>query len=654
MGVELLSNQFAVKGDSSSNPFGTEQFFTDIDVSGTISIGLTSGNATIAESGAFNDVLVHTNPYGEIDFSVANAGGGVGGVAVVPSSGLPGSKGEVTPLADGQSNLGSSAFSWNNGWFNGYLEVGGTQISYYRIDPDAGQMDIGSSTSPTAGTGAAGADSTIWAQSGADASGGIGAGQGGKEAIRGGQGGMGDLVSAGGLGGDLDLDGGIGGVDGGAGAGDEGNVRLACNYGTAIIAGANLISSADGGPNWGMDIDGNKVRPDKGYAKTGWYAGDTCALLGDRITLNSTTGDVSSPAIGDVWYNNTTYKLKFRSGSAGGTTVELLDSATGAIPNPGTRNTNDLLQYTAGGAWDAKGGTTGDRLGKIWAGDIDMTGGLTFTADASYDIGASATTNRPRYGYFSDGVQVNNQSFLKGDRLSLYANGSDVGTPGAGDLWYNTTAPAGPRFRDSSATRILLHDNTSHAGDVTGINGTTVVEKVRGYSMTAGAPARGDIWQYGTDGTSAWLHKRDYLRVLAVGSVTSLNSSGWTTVAGYTVNASEFNNNTIFYIVYEVYNPNSLNVEHSIFFTDTEVTNPYRAGGTYTYNMCEFWIWPRQDNNQYVQGFHHHWGGVGASSYGPYGSDWSVNGCTINAKAHLTTSSGTVYVRAFIMAYVKE
>lgn len=75
--------------------------------------------------------------------------------------------------------------------------------------------------------------------------------------------------------------------------------------------------------------------------KTEIPSGDT--LKASALNLDPTTGDISSPSNGDVWYNNTTSKFR---GRQGGTTVDLVGGGSGS---PGGSDTQ--IQYNNAGSF---------------------------------------------------------------------------------------------------------------------------------------------------------------------------------------------------------------------------------------------------------------------------------------------------------------
>lgn len=295
------------------------------------------------------------------------------------------------------------------------ITVGTATLSSSRLDPgSSGTFDIGTTTKPSAGIN--GNDITITSQPGSDYSGGLGPGLGGDSTLKGGTGGLGDAISVlSANGGDVYVEGGPAGANLGGGVGTDGKVNIGLSGTSEIIIGSiHMLWNVDGGGNIGYDGSTN-YRPDIIRAKTSVSAGDTCTLKTDRITLNATSGDVGSPAAGDFWYNATSGKIKYRHGS---TTYELADTTSSGIPNPSGKQNNDLLQYVSGSSlWDAKGGVSGDRLGKIWGGAVDLQGHLTFNADNSYDIGYDGTNYRPRTIYAGTSVVINGFSAVTKDNV---------------------------------------------------------------------------------------------------------------------------------------------------------------------------------------------------------------------------------------------
>ena len=100
-------------------------------------------------------------------------------------------------------------------------------------------------------------------------------------------------------------------------------------------------------------------------------------------------------------------------------------SALSGIADPVSKSQHDLLQWN-GSAWDAKGGS-GDRVtGPLFMSTVDLAGHLTFTADNTYDIGASGAT-RPRTIYAGTSIYQGTHQVVDKDTAGAIALNSAQG-----------------------------------------------------------------------------------------------------------------------------------------------------------------------------------------------------------------------------------
>lgn len=344
--------------------------------------------------------------------------------------------------------------------------------------------------------------------------------------------------------------------------------------------------------------------PDTEYFTNINVSGDLDASLGGDVTGSALSNTVekiqgrsvldAAPSDGDV--------LTWDAANS-----RWAPTAQSGIPKPGTKATNDLLQYT-GAAWDAKGAASGDRLGgTLYGSAVDLAGHLTFTADNAYDIGASGAT-RPRTGYFGTSVVIAGQTAMKG-----------------GD---------------------------STGGDLSGTYPTTLtVAKVQGYSMTSGAPAKGDLWEY--DGTN-WTHVRNRDRHLA--RATATLTTGTTDVVSYAAAAGEFSANSTILAVVEFYNPNGLNV--TPFIRATLGANNYDIASTaasfaYNNNLVKMWTWERLDSNAQSQYYSEQYGGTAAGTVATEANLWT-SATTWKIRITVGVGGGNVYVRGYLIEIRKE
>jgi hypothetical protein len=494
------------------------------------------------------------------------------------------------------------------------ITVGTSILSSSRLDPGAsGTFDIGTTTKP--GAGINGNDIAVTSQPGSDYSGGLGPGLGGDSTLKGGTGGLGDaIIVPSANGGDAYVEGGPAGANLGGGVGVAGKVNIGLSDTSAIIIGSiHMLWNVDGGGNIGYDGSNNK-RPDIIRAKTKVSAGDTITMKGDRFSVAGAGSDPGTLVAGDLWYRTDLGRFKFRNAS---TAVELLDSSS-AITNPTTKAQNDILQYN-GSSWDAVGAATGDRI----QGTLHFyTNGAAIKIDGGlYFDGSAPSTNI--IGWMTDG-------------------GGYIGQAGTfrPDTIYAKTAMY-------AAGQLMMKAGDSTGGDLSGTYPSTLtVTKVQGYSMTSGAPVKGDFWQF--DGTN-WIHARNNYRVLAIGSA---NISGaFATVASYTPIANEFSANTIIKMICEVYNPSGLGVDTEMNYNGGSVNI---NGTTDNHNFYEYYGWEEPTRNSYIEYSAHHRSGVANGDYSTGTANFITTTGTWYARARIYSGSGTAYVRAYIIAIHKE
>jgi len=336
-------------------------------------------------------------------------------------------------------------------------------------------------------------------------------------------------------------------------------------------------------------------------------------LKTDRLSVTGATSDPGTLVAGDLWYRTDLGKFKYRNAT---TAVELLDAST-AIANPGTKATNDILQYNSGGTWDAVGAATGDRI----QGTLHFyTNGAAIKIDGGlYFDGSAPSTNI--IGWTTDG-------------------GGYIGQAGTfrPDTIYAKTAMY-------AAGQLMMKAGDSTGGDLSGTYPSTLtVAKVQGYSMTSGAPAKGDAWQF--DGTN-WIHDRSRYRVLAYGATSFNSASGEVTVCSYATGASEFTANSMVHMIFVVKNGSNPQIACRSYYGGTKLTDV--GGWTYSHNKVDIWDWVAPDNTSNCQYYYDHYGGVGTTDLA-VGANWMTTGATWSARIQNTNAGGgTTYVRAWII-----
>lgn len=186
------------------------------------------------------------------------------------------------------------------------------------------------------------------------------------------------------------------------------------------------------------------------------------------------------------------------TGQEGGPAANPLGSGTGgsSILKGGKGGTGDsTLVGGTGGDAIIEGGIAGDATppggpgtpGNVQIGVNDTTSiivgaNVLADVDGGFNIGASGA-NRPDYIYAKTDVVVGNSVHVKSDRITLNATSGDVGTPAAGDFWYNATSGK-LKYRHGSTTYELA--DTSSGG-----------------IPNPGTKANNDLLQY-KSGTTTW------------------------------------------------------------------------------------------------------------------------------------------------------
>lgn len=494
------------------------------------------------------------------------------------------------------------------------ITVGTAILSASRLDPGSpGTLDIGTTTAMPAGI--SGNSISIIAQKGGPAADPLAAGRGGDTNLKGGAGGDTDFTQPGEDGGDVNLEGGAAGLGVGTKPGNV-NIGTLGDTSAIIIGSINVLWAVNGGGDIGASGPANA--PANIYATTLMKVGASTALKSDRISVSGGTGDPGTLVAGDLWYRTDLGKFKFRNAT---TAVELLDAST-AIANPGTKAQNDILQYN-GSSWDAVGAATGDRIqGTLYF----QTNGAAIRIDGGlYFDGSAPSTNI--VGWVTDG-------------------GGYIGQAGTfrPDTIYAKTA-----MYAAGQLMMKAGDSATNAScDLTGTYPQTLaVAKVQGYSMTSGAPTKGDFWQF--DGTN-WIHARNNYRVLAIG-YTSISSGTWATVASYTPVANEFSVNTIIKMIFEVYNPANPGVDTEMNYNGGSVNI---NGTTDSHNFYEYYGWEEPTRNAYIEYSAHHRSGVANGDYNTGTANFMTTTGTWYARTRIYSGSGTAYVRAYIIAIHKE
>ena len=318
------------------------------------------------------------------------------------------------------------------------------------------------------------------------------------------------------------------------------------------------------------------------------------------------------------------------------------------IPDPGTKATNDLLQYN-GAAWDAKGAASGDRLGGIlYTGALDISGNSTIAGnltfpDNAYDIGASGAT-RPRTLYV-------------GTKVNLNPGGG--GFTGGGDIWCQTAINSSNIwFYDAVApaptAKRLMWSGEAAGGDLSGTLPSPTVAKVQGYSMTSGAPAKGDIWEF--DGTN-WIHARNRYRVLAVGTASPAQGAS-VNVLTYAASANEFSANSTILALVETYNATAGPVASctiNLRYGAGPVTIGTSAGAVNVHNMLSINAWERGDSNQWSQYYSDNLGGKAAGTVNLAIANWIGQATNWIVQAVMGAGGGgNCYIRAYLIEIRKE
>lgn len=364
------------------------------------------------------------------------------------------------------------------------------------------------------------------------------------------------------------------------------------NGGSGISVTGNTNCTFGGTTANSNTVDGVNV----GASQNGLHFDGGTSILNGGTGFNAGNSGVTNVCRLSDWHakSNSTAQITL------GTNWE--DYST-PMSDPGGENSNDLLQWS-GSAWVAKGGTSGDRLSTLYGSAMDLAGHLTFTADNTYDIGASGAT-RPRTGYFGASVIIAGQTAMK-----------------AAD---------------------------SASGDLSGTYPGPAVAKVQGYSMTSGAPARGDSWQF--DGTN-WIHARNYPISKAVGSSSGTSNFDILTWTPAAVELS--NTNSLMHVYVEIDNPSGDTCQIEVLHGGRQV----HATGTFTYTIefFEILFWNRPGGSVVNAACHRR--GTAGNYTGLTGQTFQTDGLeganAILVRLNKSSGSNTVYARAYINEIRKE
>lgn len=336
------------------------------------------------------------------------------------------------------------------------------------------------------------------------------------------------------------------------------------------------------------------------------------AIKTDRISIAGAASDPGSLVAGDIWYRTDLGKFKFRNGS---TAVDLLDASTG-VAAPASPNTNDLIQRTAGGAWDAAGGTVGDPvLGTLYTSALTLVGTgnaspIRFNTDNANDIGANGA-NRPRTVYAATSMIVAGQPVVK---------------------------------QGDSAVGVACDLTGTYPQNIT-------VAKVQGKVMTSGTPTKGDLWEY--DGTN-WVHAENRYRVVAHGT-SSRTNAGSVDFVTYTPAANEFSNsNSLFKFIFEIYNPSGITWDVRAFCGGNEIQ---RYGNvTYNRDFVEIYAWndPGQAATVGSSSTHGYQGFTVAQNQQSLPTGGFAGANALMLRLNVISGTGTVYVRGYVVEIRKE
>ena len=255
---------------------------------------------------------------------------------------------------------------------------------------------------------------------------------------------------------------------------------------------------------------------------------------GAAASLPPLTSAPTTPAAGQIWYNSTTNTVQYYDG----TTVQSVGSVGGSISsiNGLTGSTQTFATGSAGTtpAWSSSAST--------------HTLSIPLAATASVTAGLLSNT---------DWTTFNNKvSTVAGKTGSIILDIADLKSTVAGNFFTGPSCTAGQALTYSSVTDTMscaaittTNFSGSLAGEVSGTQDATVVNKIKGTAVSAAATAAGQFLIY--NGTTqyaplamsgdATLSSAGVLAVTAVGGVTAVNVASATTLANAATSANTAN-----------------------------------------------------------------------------------------------------------------